>query len=126
MCRLEPGTIDVYAIAALLRGFDTLHRLGGMHAICKFTFDLAQYFYRLLSHMRHANGRPVAVIYCNSDTFISSTSQGAIVNFNILDENHNHVGYTAVRLQHVRGAMCCTGGENGRAVHNSIAHRLFL
>ncbi len=48
-----------------------------------------------MSRMVHANGRAVCLFYCDTD-FNDPTSQGGIVNFNLLRPNGEFVGYSEV------------------------------
>ena len=45
--------------------------------------------------MKHYNGAPVCIIYCN-ENFTDPSKQGAIVNFNLLRPNGDFVGYSEV------------------------------
>uniref|UniRef100_A0ABM5GQW4 Molybdenum cofactor sulfurase n=1 Tax=Pogona vitticeps TaxID=103695 RepID=A0ABM5GQW4_9SAUR len=114
--RFEDGTVSFLDIVALKHGFDALERLtGGMENIKQHTFALAHYTYRILSSLKYANGVPVAQIYSDTD-FSSPDVQGPIINFNVLDENGDIVGYSQVdKLAglyniHLRtGCFCNTG-----------------
>ncbi|XP_060103805.1 molybdenum cofactor sulfurase isoform X2 [Heteronotia binoei] len=114
--RFEDGTVSFLDIIALKHGFDSLERLtGGMENIKQHTFALAHYTYTVLSALKYANGAPVVLIYSDTD-FSSADTQGPIINFNVLDENGEIVGYSQVdRLAglyniHVRtGCFCNTG-----------------
>ncbi|XP_042331867.1 molybdenum cofactor sulfurase [Sceloporus undulatus] len=114
--RFEDGTISFLDIIALKHGFDVLERLtGGMENIKQHTFALAHYTYTVLSTLRYANGAPVVHIYSDTD-FSSPDIQGPIINFNVLDENGEIIGYSQVdKLAglyniHMRtGCFCNTG-----------------
>ncbi|XP_062374950.1 molybdenum cofactor sulfurase [Sardina pilchardus] len=114
--RFEDGTISFLDIISVHHGFEALQRLtGGMVKIQQHTFGLARYTYVMLSSLLHSNGRPVAHVYCANE-FQDSASQGAILNFNVLDCHGRVVGYSQVdRLAslfniHVRtGCFCNTG-----------------
>ncbi|KAF5919135.1 molybdenum cofactor sulfurase [Diceros bicornis minor] len=114
--RFEDGTISFLDIIALKHGFDALERLtGGMENIKQHTFTLAQYTYTALSTLRYPNGAPVARIYSDTE-FSSPEVQGPIINFNVLDDNGNIIGYSEVDKMaslyniHVRtGCFCNTG-----------------
>ncbi|XP_077159008.1 molybdenum cofactor sulfurase isoform X2 [Paroedura picta] len=114
--RFEDGTVSFLDIIALKHGFDTLERLtGGMENIKQHTFALAHYTHRVLSTLKYPNGAPVVRIYSDTD-FSSPDTQGPIINFNVLDENGEIVGYSQVdRLAglyniHIRtGCFCNTG-----------------
>lgn len=95
-CRFEDGTVPFLSILALKEGFNTIKRLNlTFDLISKHTFSLAQYVYRNLLCLHHANGRPVVVLY-HDTTFENLCDQGAIVNFNVLRDDGEHVGYAEV------------------------------
>ncbi|ELW64587.1 Molybdenum cofactor sulfurase [Tupaia chinensis] len=114
--RFEDGTISFLDVIALKHGFDALERLtGGMENIKQHTFTLAQYTYTALSSLRYPNGAPVVQIY-NDSGFSDPEAQGPIINFNVLDDNGNIIGYSQVDKMaslyniHVRtGCFCNTG-----------------
>ncbi|KAI6054480.1 molybdenum cofactor sulfurase [Marmota monax] len=114
--RFEDGTISFLDIIALKHGFDALERLtGGMENIRQHTFTLAQYTYTALSSLHYPNGAPVVRIYRDSD-FSSPDVQGPVINFNVLDDNGNVIGYSQVDKMaslyniHLRtGCFCNTG-----------------
>ncbi|XP_072247525.1 molybdenum cofactor sulfurase isoform X1 [Leuresthes tenuis] len=114
--RFEDGTVSFLDIIAINHGFESLHRIAGsMHNIQQHTFGLARYTYMLLSSLCHGNGKPVAQIYTEGQ-FESSITQGAILNFNLLDCNGRITGYSQVDRMaslyniHVRtGCFCNTG-----------------
>ncbi|KAM6218432.1 molybdenum cofactor sulfurase [Rhynchocyon petersi] len=114
--RFEDGTISFLDVIALKHGFDTLQRLtGGMENIMHHTFSLAQYTYKALSSLRYPNGAPVVRIYRDSE-FSSPEVQGPIINFNVLDDQGNVIGYSQVdkmaslyNIQLRTGCFCNTG-----------------
>ncbi|NXA54040.1 MOCOS sulfurase, partial [Nothocercus julius] len=114
--RFEDGTVSFLDIIALKHGFDVLERLtGGMENIKQHTFALAHYTYTVLSTLKYANGAPVVRIYSDTD-FSSPDVQGPIINFNILDENGEVIGFSQVDKMaslyniHLRtGCFCNTG-----------------
>lgn len=65
--------------------------------------------------MRHENGRPVCVLYSETD-YEDPSSQGAIVNFNILRADGSFVGYSEVCIQ-FHNSMSEWAGLH----HNSVA-----
>lgn len=115
--------------------------LGGMHNIQEHTFGLACYTYMLLSSLCHGNRHPVAQIYTEGQ-FESPSTQGAIVNFNLVDSCGKIIGYSQVHLMNssdfcitilllqifflVDKSLLSSGGQNGQIVQYSCAHRLFL
>lgn len=114
--RFEDGTISFLDIIALKHGFDALERLtGGMENVRQHTFTLTQYTYTALSALHYANGAPVVQIYSDSE-FSSPEVQGPIINFNVLDDNGNVIGYSQVdkmaslhNIQVRTGCFCNTG-----------------
>lgn len=92
----EDGTLPFLEIISLYHCFNSLDKLfGGISTISKQSFQVAQLFYRQLSRLTHANGRPVAKIYCLTN-FEDPNTQGPIVTFNILTQNETFVGYNVV------------------------------
>lgn len=69
-----------------------------MHNIQQHTFGLARYTYMLLSSLCHGNGRPVAHIYTEGQ-FDSPITQGAVLNFNLMDSNGQIIGYSQVHVE---------------------------
>uniref|UniRef100_A0A8B9SFF1 Molybdenum cofactor sulfurase n=1 Tax=Anas platyrhynchos TaxID=8839 RepID=A0A8B9SFF1_ANAPL len=114
--RFEDGTVSFLDIIALKHGFDVLEKLtGGMEKIKQHTFALAHYTYNVLSTLKYANGAPVVRIYSDTD-FSNPDVQGPIINFNVLDENGEVIGFSQVEKMaslhniHVRtGCFCNTG-----------------
>nr|XP_026646809.1 molybdenum cofactor sulfurase isoform X2 [Zonotrichia albicollis] len=114
--RFEDGTVSFLDIIALKHGFDVLEKLtGGMEKIKQHTFALAHYTYTVLSNLKYANGAPVVRIYSDTD-FSNPDAQGPIINFNVLDENGQVLGFSQVDSMaslhniHVRtGCFCNTG-----------------
>ncbi|KFP27990.1 Molybdenum cofactor sulfurase, partial [Colius striatus] len=114
--RFEDGTVSFLDIIALKHGFDALEKLtGGMEKIKQHTFALAHYTYTVLSTLKYANGAPVVRIYSDTD-FSNPDVQGPIINFNMLDENGEVIGFSQVDKMaslyniHVRtGCFCNTG-----------------
>ncbi|XP_034040993.1 molybdenum cofactor sulfurase isoform X2 [Thalassophryne amazonica] len=114
--RFEDGTISFLDIIAVNHAFEALYRItGGMHSIQQHTFGLARYTYMLLSSFCHGNGHPVAQIYTEGQ-FESPSTQGAILNFNLMDSYGQIIGYSQVDKMaslyniHLRtGCFCNTG-----------------
>ncbi|CAB1312454.1 unnamed protein product, partial [Coregonus sp. 'balchen'] len=114
--RFEDVTISFLDIIALNHCFDSLHTFTrAMDKIQPHTFGLTRYTYLLLSSLCHGNGQPVAQIYSNSE-FENPSTQGAILNFNLMDCHGQMIGYSQVdKLAslfniHVRtGCFCNTG-----------------
>uniref|UniRef100_A0A3Q3M338 Molybdenum cofactor sulfurase n=1 Tax=Mastacembelus armatus TaxID=205130 RepID=A0A3Q3M338_9TELE len=114
--RFEDGTVSFLDIIALNHSFEALYRItGGMNNIQQHTFGLARYTYMLLSSLCHGNRQPVAQIY-NEGQFESPSTQGAILNFNLVDSLGQMIGYSQVDRMaslyniHLRtGCFCNTG-----------------
>uniref|UniRef100_H3C4W8 Molybdenum cofactor sulfurase n=1 Tax=Tetraodon nigroviridis TaxID=99883 RepID=H3C4W8_TETNG len=114
--RFEDGTVSFMDIIAINHAFDALYRItGGMHFIQQHTFGLARYTYLLLSSICHGNSQPVAQIYTQGQ-FESPSTQGPILNFNLVDSRGQIVGYSQVNRMaslyniHLRtGCFCNTG-----------------
>ncbi|XP_039187948.1 molybdenum cofactor sulfurase isoform X1 [Crotalus tigris] len=114
--RFEDGTVSFLDIIAVKHGFDVLEKItGGMENIKQHTFALAYHTYTVLSTLKYANGAPLVRIYSDTD-FNNSDIQGPIINFNVLDENGDIIGYSQVdKLAglyniHMRtGCFCNTG-----------------
>ncbi|KAM9097564.1 molybdenum cofactor sulfurase [Sarcophilus harrisii] len=114
--RFEDGTISFLDIIALKHGFDVLERLtGGMENIKQHTFALVHYTYTVLVSLQYPNGAPVIQIYSDTE-FNNPQTQGPIINFNVLDDNGDIVGYSQIEKMaslhniHVRtGCFCNTG-----------------
>lgn len=66
-----------------------------MENIKQHTFTLARYTYTALSSLRYPNGACVVRIYSDSE-FSSPEVQGPVINFNVLDESGNIIGYSQV------------------------------
>lgn len=94
--RYEDGTASFLSIIALKHGFSTLKSLtGSMRAITKHTFALAQFTYKEMKSFKHANGFSLCEIY--SDTkFDDMTTQGPVVNFNLINCHGEYIGYSQV------------------------------
>ncbi|CAH1774686.1 unnamed protein product, partial [Owenia fusiformis] len=113
--RFEDGTVSFLDIIALRHGFDTLNMFTGSTNVPKHTFHLAWYTYTVLSNLRHSNQCPVARLYCDTE-YRDVTTQGPIVNFNLLRPNGEYIGFAEVdKLAqlydiHLRtGCFCNTG-----------------
>lgn len=92
----EDGTLPFLDIISLYHCFNSLDRLfGGISNISERTFKVAQQFHHQLSSLKHANGKPVAKIYCHGN-FEDPLTQGPIVTFNVLTQNEDFIGYSVV------------------------------
>ena len=68
---------------------------GGMEKIKQHTFALAHYTYTVLSTLKYANGAPVVRLYNDTD-FSNPDVQGPIINFNVLNESGEVIGFSQV------------------------------
>uniref|UniRef100_A0A182P7X2 Molybdenum cofactor sulfurase n=1 Tax=Anopheles epiroticus TaxID=199890 RepID=A0A182P7X2_9DIPT len=96
--RFEDGTINFLSIASLLPCLDAITRLipgETMVRIQRHTFQLARYCFQQLQALQHANGSRVVELY-HDTAFVDCHSQGAIVNFNVLNDDGAHVGFAEV------------------------------
>lgn len=95
--RFEDGTLPFLSIVSLRHGFATWKRLGLRTVdISRHTFALAQYVFQRLVTLHHENGKPVVVLYHDTD-FEDVNCQGGIVNFNLLRPSGEFIGYAEVR-----------------------------
>ncbi|XP_065222497.1 molybdenum cofactor sulfurase 3 [Planococcus citri] len=123
--RCEDGTINYQAVLSLRHGFDTMYRIGGsMDQISKYTFSLTRYLHRRLTTLHHSNGKPVVVLYRDTD-YSESSVQGNIVNFNLLRSNGEYIGYAEVlnianlHNIHLRTGCFCNPGACQRHLNLS-------
>ncbi|XP_029341940.1 molybdenum cofactor sulfurase-like isoform X1 [Acyrthosiphon pisum] len=95
--KFEDGTVDFLSAIAVGHGLDTLRALAGpMREVAGRTFRLAAYLYGRMSGVRHGNGLPVFRTYADTEYRCEST-QGGVVNFNVLRANGDYVGYNEVK-----------------------------
>ena len=91
----EDGTINYLAILSLRHGFDQINLKipGGMKSISEHTFNLAKYLNSNLMKVRYdVEGHPRLIeMYSKFD---SVQNQGGICNFNILNPDGSHIGFT--------------------------------
>ena len=90
----EDGTINYLAILSLRHGFDQINKIpGGMNSISEHTFDLGKYLNSNLIKLRYdVEGHPRLIeMYSKFD---SVQNQGGICNFNILNPDGSHIGFT--------------------------------
>ncbi|XP_071531102.1 molybdenum cofactor sulfurase isoform X4 [Panulirus ornatus] len=91
--RFEDGTLPFLSILAVRHGLDAIRKLtGGMDNISHHVFHLARYTHHCLQSYRHANGSPVAKLYCEEKQWDIRT-HGSIVNFNLLNSDGSYIGY---------------------------------
>jgi molybdenum cofactor sulfurtransferase len=91
--RFEDGTIPFLSVAALHHGFTSLKQLtGDMASVMLHTFSLARYLFQFLLTLHHSNGCPATILYCDT-TYEDASTQGSIINFNMLRPNGEYVGF---------------------------------
>lgn len=94
--RFEDGTANFLAILSIKHGLNFIrNHLDSMENVSVHTFHVAQWLFNSLTELKHANGRDLVEIYCNSN-FTDRSRQGAIVTFNLKDENGCYIGYAQV------------------------------
>lgn len=94
--RYEDGTINFLSIVALRHGLDWQVRAGlSMPLVSRHCFLLASYTHMQLRRLRHSNDQ--AAVYMYADTgYDDPDTQGGIVNFNMLRDSGEFVGYMEV------------------------------
>lgn len=119
--RLEDGTLPFHSIFALDHAITVHERLYGpnpMKFISHHTAQLGKQLFDGLSSLKHANGKPLCVIYKDEVAVYGDPSlQGATVAFNVVRGDGTMVGYEEVeeaadeRSIYVRsGSLCNPGG----------------
>ena len=81
---------------SLKYGFRQIQRIpGGMASVAEHTFQLAKYLKSELQHLCYnVKGRPKLIqMYSKCDKIVE---QGGICNFNILNSDGSHVGFTGI------------------------------
>jgi molybdenum cofactor sulfurtransferase len=61
------------------------------------TFSLARYLFQFLLRLHHSNGSPAVVLYCDT-TYEDASTQGNVINFNMLRPNGEYVGFIEVSI----------------------------
>lgn len=94
--RYEDGTINFLSIVALRHGMDWQARAGfTMPLVSRHCFSLASYTHMQLRRLRHSNGQAAVHVYADTG-YDDPDTQGGIVNFNMLRDNGEFVGYMEV------------------------------
>ena len=73
-----------------------MYATGSPVEISNHSYQLARLVYTRLSSWRHSNGQCLAELYHGASDFMSSKTQGPIVNFNLLRSDGSYVGFTQV------------------------------
>ncbi|XP_024084503.1 molybdenum cofactor sulfurase isoform X2 [Cimex lectularius] len=94
--RFEDGTLNFLSILSLNHGFSSLYDMvGSMDTVSRYCFNLAKYAFNSLLKLHHSNGNPAVHLYTDS-AYDDITTQGNIVNFNLLRANGDYIGYAEV------------------------------
>ncbi|XP_075212171.1 molybdenum cofactor sulfurase isoform X2 [Lycorma delicatula] len=114
--RFEDGTLDFLSIISLLHGLKALQQLStDMQSLSLHCFTVARYLHNKLLSLHHANNKPAVMLYCDTD-FTDPSTQGNIVNFNIIRSGGEFVGYAEVQALtnlykiHIRTGCFCNPG----------------
>ena len=84
------------AILSLKHGFDQINKIpGGIISIGEHTFRLAKYLHSKLKELKYdiEGNPPMIQFYSKCDNV---QDQGGICNFNILNSDGSHVGFTGI------------------------------
>lgn len=118
--RFEDGTINFLSIIALNHAIPSWERIFGdpfSNAMSKHCATLTAYLYAEMQELRHWNGKPLCVIYCDSMTAVwDSQRQGPIVNFNMKRPDGTWVEFDKVEKLagdcgvHLRAGSFCNPG----------------
>ena len=87
-------------IQTLRAGFSALKVVPGVMAgVSRHTFLLAKYAVTKLASLRHRNGSRAVRLYGDEENYLRDNieQQGGIVNFNLLDQNGNVIGFSALK-----------------------------
>ena len=96
--RFEDGTVSFLSTAALKHGFDMIESLAGsMTSISNYTFSLCRYCYRQMCSMSYESKRSLCQVYSDTD-YADISTQGPVINFNLLDPDGNIIGYSQVSI----------------------------
>lgn len=126
--RFEDGTIPFLSIISLKHGFDILSYIT-MEKISKHVFLLAKFLYKSLLMLHHSNGKPVVIIYSDTD-YDYHNMQGGIIAFNLIRSNGEYIGYMEVLNMaalfkiHLRTGCFCNPGACQR--HLALSNKEVL
>jgi len=106
----EDGTSNFIGIQAIEAGFQAIKStIGSFSLVSEHTFNLAQYTYNRLKLLEHFNGNAAVQIYSKTQ-YEDIGRQGGIVNFNLLNSEGNHIGYsTFSRVAETENIIVRTG-----------------
>lgn len=68
-----------------------------MASVMNHTFSLARYLFQFLLRLHHSNGSPATILYCDT-TYEDASTQGNIINFNMLRPNGEYVGFVEASI----------------------------
>ncbi|XP_044728326.1 molybdenum cofactor sulfurase, partial [Chrysoperla carnea] len=112
----EDGTLPYLSVISLQHCFNLFEKLPiTMDMISKHVFNLAKYVYNSMVVLHHNNGQPVVKLYHDTQ-FEDITKQGGFINFNLLRQNGDYVGYSEVLHManlyniHLRTGCFCNPG----------------
>eukprot|EP00727_Mastigamoeba_balamuthi_P010822 m51a1_g6362 putative molybdenum cofactor sulfurase-like (808) ;mRNA; f:105091-107808 len=115
--RLEDGTVNFTAVAAVKQGVELVQRFGGMQAVGAHACSVARYLRARLASMRHGGpaGAP-AIVIAQSEVPDDDEHMGPVVTFNVRRSDGGWVGPTSVAglaalrgIQLRAGCMCNPG-----------------
>uniref|UniRef100_A0A0K2UM59 MOSC domain-containing protein n=1 Tax=Lepeophtheirus salmonis TaxID=72036 RepID=A0A0K2UM59_LEPSM len=115
---LEDGTLPYQQIFASIHGFNFIQNIN-IYRISQYTFSLAQKCYKELKMLFYSNGNPL-ILFNLSNNFLDPRTQGPIINFNILNFDGTHAGFSkfanlcSVHNIHVRVGCFCNIGACAR------------
>ena len=88
--------MNYLGILSLKHGFDQINKIpGGIISVGDHTFSLAKYLHSKLKELKYGTeGNPPLIQFYSKCENIQD--QGGICNFNILNSNGSHVGFTGI------------------------------
>uniref|UniRef100_A0AC35TFI9 MOSC domain-containing protein n=1 Tax=Rhabditophanes sp. KR3021 TaxID=114890 RepID=A0AC35TFI9_9BILA len=93
---LEDGTINYQAILCLEKGFDEFTKIESFDSIQKRVWEITVTAKEMLTSLTYKSGQKLVKMYGWNEGY-NINSQGPIINFNLLRENGEYVGYNEVR-----------------------------
>ncbi|XP_054266776.1 molybdenum cofactor sulfurase 2 isoform X2 [Macrosteles quadrilineatus] len=108
--RFEDGTINYLSIIAVRHGLDWWQKVGLTETLLSnHCFRLARYTHMRLRQLHHANNRAAVCLYADT-AYDDPSTQGGIVNFNMVRDNGQFVGCIEVlNLANLHGIHLRTG-----------------
>jgi molybdenum cofactor sulfurtransferase len=105
---MEDGTPNVYAIASVPIGFDSLERLGGVHVIEQRLRCIRAYCIAQLQTLRHRNGNALVRVY--HETTYPVCGWGCSVPFSVMERDGSFIGHSLVEKLLCGLKICIRGG----------------